>query len=161
MASTSSHRGFTLIETVVATGVLVTALAGLAQLFILSMHLTRQAGASGVALAAAQQKLESLRGLAFSYDRGGTPITAPALAPSLASSLERNIDPQVDWLDAAGQELGRSATAAFVRRWRIAPLGGPAPDAIAMEVCVFRAPAVDVDPGAAAACLSAVRTRQP
>ena len=58
------YRGFTLVETVVATGVLVTALAGLAQLFILSEPPDATGRARpAVALAAAQQKLESLRGL--------------------------------------------------------------------------------------------------
>ena len=69
MSSLASARGFTLFETLVATGILVTALAGVAQLFVLGTHLTRGAGASGIALVAAQDKLESLRGLAFAYDR--------------------------------------------------------------------------------------------
>ena len=63
MSSTASARGFTLFETLVATSILVTALAGIAQLFVLSMHLTRGASASGSALVTAQQKLEALRGL--------------------------------------------------------------------------------------------------
>jgi type II secretory pathway pseudopilin PulG len=62
MLLNASERGFTLFETIVATGILVTALAGVAQLFVLGTHLTRQAGASGRALVAAQDKLESLRG---------------------------------------------------------------------------------------------------
>ncbi len=161
MSSTASHRGFTLVETVVATGVLVTALAGLAQLFILSTHLTRQAGASGVALAAAQEKLESLRGLAFSYDETGAPITSPALEPSTASSLDQDVEARVDWLDVAGESRDDAAAAVMVRRWRIATIGGASPDAIVIEVCVFTAPAVGVDHHGANACLSAVRTRQP
>jgi prepilin-type N-terminal cleavage/methylation domain-containing protein len=47
MSSLASPRGFTLFETLVATGILVTALAGIAQLFILSTHLTRQSNTSG------------------------------------------------------------------------------------------------------------------
>lgn len=62
MASLSSARGFTLFETLVATGLLVTALAGLAQLLVLGTHLTRQAIASGGALVAAQDRIETLRG---------------------------------------------------------------------------------------------------
>jgi prepilin-type N-terminal cleavage/methylation domain-containing protein len=38
MHSLSSARGFTLFETLVATGILVTALAGVAQLFVLGSH---------------------------------------------------------------------------------------------------------------------------
>ena len=161
MSSPASPRGFTLIETVVATGLLITALAGLAQLFMLSAQLTRQASASGVALAAAQEKIESLRGLAFSYDDTGAPITAPDLSPSPASSLDANVDSHVEWLDAAGQPRATAIAAAFVRRWRVSPAGDSPPESIAIEVCVFKAPAVRVDHRAADACLSIVRTRQP
>ena len=160
MSSPASPRGFTLIETVVATSLLVTALAGVAQLFMLSAQLTRQASASGVALVAAQSKIESLRGLTFSYDAAGAPVTAPALASSPSSSLDADSEPHVEWLDAAGQPRS-AADAAFVRRWRISTIGDAPPESIAIEVCVFRAPAVRVDHRSADACLSVVRTRQP
>jgi prepilin-type N-terminal cleavage/methylation domain-containing protein len=55
-------RGFTLFETLVATGILVTALAGIAQLFVLGTQLSRRRAASGQALVIAQDKLEYLRG---------------------------------------------------------------------------------------------------
>jgi hypothetical protein len=51
--------------------------------------------------------------------------------------------------------------AAFVRRWRITSLGPGEPDAIAIEVCVFPAPAPNGGPAHAAACLSTARVRQP
>ncbi len=89
MFSIASTRGFTLFETVIATGILVTALAGIAQLFILSSHLARQATASGMALVAAQAKLESLSGLRFAFDGAGAAVTDPGLQPSPASSLAR------------------------------------------------------------------------
>lgn len=161
MSSPASVRGFTLFETLVATGILVTALAGIAQLFVLSTHLTRQASASGMALVAAQDKLESLRGLAFAYDAAGAGITAPALAPSPSSSLDENVEPNVDWLDAAGHVSDDANAAMLVRRWRISTVEATSPEAIAIEVCVFKAPAQDADHRAADACLSAVRTRQP
>ena len=111
MQSLSSARGFTLFETLVATGILVTALAGVAQLFVLGSHLTRQAGASGIALVAAQDKLESLRGQAFTYDPAGLAATDAALEPSPPSSLSEDIDPYVDWLDDYGEAHSQS-------RWR-------------------------------------------
>jgi type II secretory pathway pseudopilin PulG len=158
MPSLSSVRGFTLLETLVATGILVTALAGVAQLFVLGSHLTRQAGESGLALVAAQDKLESLRGHAFTYDPSGTEVTDAALAPSPASSLAEDLDPYVDWLDADGEVIDSPDEAVLSRRWRITSLGLTTPDAIAIEVCVFPL-------GAAArgadACLSTIRTRQP
>lgn len=160
MTSPTSQDGFTLLETVVATGILVTALAGIAQLFVLGSHLTRQASASGIAVVAAQDKLESLRGLRFAYDEAGASVTAPELSPSLSSSLDQNVDASVDWIDGDGRAGDRAEGAALVRRWRISTIGGAPPDAIAIEVCVFKAPGA-ADHRAADACLAAVRTRQP
>ncbi|HEX8028737.1 MAG TPA: type II secretion system protein [Vicinamibacterales bacterium] len=161
MAPNHSSRGFTLVETVVATGILITALAGVAQLFLLGAQLTREANASGQALVAAQDKLESLRGLALGYDAFGSNDTDPALAPSPPSSLSADSPPYVDWVDSSGARLPDSSRAAFVRRWRIDSLDETAPDAITIEVCVFRSSSNSMDARAAEACLSTVRTRQP
>jgi type II secretory pathway pseudopilin PulG len=161
MASIHSSRGFTLVETIVATGILVTALAGVAQLLILGAQLTRQANVSGQALIAAQDKLESLRGLPFGYDEVGGKSTAPAIQPSPYSSLAENAPPYVDWIDPSGAPLTDSRGAAFVRRWRIDTLDDATPDAITIEVCVFRASTGETDIGGAEACLSTIRTRQP
>lgn len=160
MSLLASVRGFTLFETLVATSILVTALAGVAQLFILGAQLTRQAAQSGFALAAAQDKLESLRGQAFTYDANGSAVTAPAVQPSPESSLEEDLEPYVDWLDFDGAPLESADGATLVRRWRVSSLGATTPDAIAIEVCVFRSPGAS-DPRAADACLSTIRTRQP
>ena len=156
MSSLSSHRGFTLFETLVATGILVTTLAGVAQLFVLGSHLTRQAGASGAALIAAQERLELLGGQAFTYDPSGIAVTSPSLELSPATSLDEDIDPWVDWLDANGDATDNESEAVISRRWRVSSLGNTIPDAIAIEVCVFR-----FDAGAPDACLSTIRTRQP
>ncbi|HUQ88226.1 MAG TPA: type II secretion system protein [Vicinamibacterales bacterium] len=160
MHSLSSARGFTLFETLVATGILVTALAGVAQLFVLGSHLTRQAGASGFALLAAQEKLESLRGQAFTYDASGLKATNAALEPSPRSSLSEDVAPYVDWLDDNGESQASADEAAFTRRWRVTSLGDTTPDAIAIEVCVFPF-VVSGRTGGADACLSTIRTRQP
>jgi type II secretory pathway pseudopilin PulG len=160
MSSHTSDRGFTLFETLIATGILVTALAGLAQLFILGTQLTRQASGSARALEAAQEKLETLRGLAFAYDDDGAAITAPVLQPSPSSSLDQDVEPYVDWIGIEGQLTGATA-AAYVRRWRVSAVGSAIPDAIAIEVCVFKIADAEHDNRAADACLSTVRTRQP
>lgn len=156
MSSLTSTRGFTLLETLVATGILVTTLAGVAQFFVLGSQLTRQAGASSAALLAAQARLELLRGQAFTYDPSGIAVTDPALEPSPESSLDEDIDPYVDWLDADGQATDSEAEAVLSRRWRVTALGNTTPDAIAIEVCVFRFGARSAD-----GCLSTIRTRQP
>ena len=158
MHPTSSSRGFTLFETLIATGVLVTVLAGVAQLFILSTRLTREAGASGVALAAAQEKLESLRARRFAYGAAGEPITDPALEITGDDSLRQDIESYVDMLDQDGTVVEDPADAAYVRRWRVSAIDQDTPPSIAIEVCVFRAPGNATSPEA---CLSAIRTRQP
>lgn len=159
MSSPHSVRGFTLVETLVAAGILITALAGIAQLFILGERLARQAGTSGAALLAAQDKLESLRSLAFTYDDGGEAVTAAALEPSPEGSLSLTLEPFADWVDRDGQPQSHAEGAAWLRRWRITSLGDGEPDAITVEVCVFRDVA---DPGRQPdACLATIRTRQP
>jgi type II secretory pathway pseudopilin PulG len=161
MSSLASPRGFTLFETLVATGILVTALAGIAQLFILGSHLTRQSNTSGAALVAAQDKLEVLAGLSFDYDADGTSITDPSLEISPASSLDEDTESYVDWLDSSGEPSDSSDDGVFVRRWRVSAISHDEPESVAIEVCVFRMPADDVNARGADACLSTVRTRQP
>lgn len=148
------------METVVAISILVTTLAGVAQLFLLGTQLTQRSSASGLALVAAQDKLESLRAQAFTYDPGGISVTAPMIQPSPPTSLAEDTEPYVDWLDVDGVPQESAEGAILIRRWRISSLGATTPDAIAIEVCVFRMPA-SADPRGADACLSTIRTRQP
>jgi prepilin-type N-terminal cleavage/methylation domain-containing protein len=161
MTSPASPRGFTLFETLIATAILVTALAGVAQLFVLSTHLTRQANTAGAALVAAQEKLEILCGLSFGFDASGVAITNPSLDVSPPSSLDEDVAAYVDWIDAAGESSATNENSVFVRRWRVSSISSGAPDAVTVEVCVFRMPAENVDARGADACLSTVRTRQP
>ena len=161
---THKQSGFTLLETLIATGLIVTAVAGLAQLFALSVRFTRDAGQFGVALVAAQDKLETLRSLAFGYDEGGEPTTDPGLRVSPAHTLAGDVEPYVDWLDERGSVVGGAsgaAGAAYVRRWRIGEIAVDEPQAIAIDVCVFRWPGVNAEPAHADACLETIRVRQP
>jgi type II secretory pathway pseudopilin PulG len=161
MATPSSARGFTLFETLIATGILITALAGVAQLFVLGRQLAKKGSASGVALLAAQTKLEELQGLAFGFDAHGNVETDHHLTPSPESALNEDTEPFLDWLDSAGEPQEEADGAAFVRRWRITRFDEQSPDAITIEVCVFAATAGEQDTAAADACLSTLRTRQP
>ena len=154
-------RGFTLVETLIATTLLVTVLAGLAELFAVSVRLTRQSGQSAAALRAAQSKLESLRALAFAYDDTGASVTDARLAPSPADSLLADAAGYVDWVDASGVIRAGADGAVFARRWRIATLTTDQPDAIGIDVCVYTIPAVGRGPGQAEACLATARVRQP
>lgn len=161
MIHTTFTRGFTLIETLIATGLIVTAVAGLAQLFALSVRFTRDSGQFGVALVAAQDKLESLRSARFEYDDAGDPVTDPALHPSPAHALTVNVAGYADWLDERGTALVTADGAGYVRRWRVSEIAADEPAAMAIDVCVFRLPAVNAPPAAADACLATVRVRQP
>ena len=156
-----SGRGFTLLETLIATGLIVTAVAGLAQLFALSVRFTRDAGQFGVALVAAQDKLESLRSLAFGYDEGGEPMTHPGLRASPAHTLAGDVERYVDWLDERGSVVSSASGAAYVRRWRVSEMAADEPEAIAIEVCVYRLPGLNTQPAHADACLATIRVRQP
>ena len=151
--------GFTLVETLIATGILVTAIAGLAQLFALSLRFTRDSAQTGAALVAAQDKLESLRALRFGYDENGAALTDPRLQPSPPTSLSENVAEYVDWLDDAGNVV-TEAGATYARRWRITEMAVD-PATIAIDVCVFRMPALDRGPAHADACLVTARVRQP
>ena len=152
--------GFTLVETLIAIGMLITALAGVAQLFALSLRFTRESAQFGAALVGAQDKLESLRALRFGYDDSGAALTDPRLRPSPPSSLSENIAAYVDWLDAAGNVVNE-AGASYARRWRITEIAVDDPAVIAIDVCVFTMPALDRDPIHADTCLATARVRQP
>lgn len=160
MATTPS-RGFTLVETLIATGILITTIAGVAQLLAWSVRSTRESGQFGVALVAAQDKLESLRSLKYGFDDSGGPADVAALTPSPAWSLAEDAGSYVEWLDHSGRTVGDASQAEYVRRWRITLLDAQAPSALAIEVCVFRSPAMNRGPFAAEACLATVRSRQP
>ena len=156
----TTSGGFTLLETLIATGLIVTAMAGLAQLFALSVRFTRDAGQFGVALVAAQDKLESLRSLTFGYDAGGEPLTDPELRVSPPQSLAADVERYVDWLDERGSVVG-GGSGAYVRRWRISEIAADEPEAIAIDVCVYRVPGANAEPAQADACLATIRVRQP
>ena len=149
------------METLVAAGILVTALAGIAQLFVLGTQLSRQASASGMALVVAQDKLEHLRGLRFAFDADGSPITDSGLNESPSDSLHADREPYRDWVDASGAASVDAVDAIFARRWRITSAGAASPEAITIEVCVFAMPVAGRGPQGADACLSTIRTRQP
>jgi prepilin-type N-terminal cleavage/methylation domain-containing protein len=162
MTHTCCPRGFTLIETLIATSLLVTAIAGLAHLFASSARFTRDADQFGVTLAAAQDKLETLRALRFAYDEGGGIVTDSRLTASPADSLSEDRAEYADWLDGSGAVLPGADGADYVRRWRITAMAADGPEAIAIDVCVFSLPSANPgDPREADACLSTVRVRQP
>jgi type II secretory pathway pseudopilin PulG len=148
--------GFSLIEMIVATGLLAGALAALGQLFAIAVanNVSSRSGSYATVLAA--QKMEQLRGLAWGFAVSGLPVadltsdTAAAvetpaggtgLSASPAGTLTSNTAGYVDYVDQFGRILGGGETmpprAVFTRRWSVAPLPGN-PDSLLLQVLVTK-----------------------
>ena len=125
----AAERGFSLIETVVAAGIVAGAFTALAQVFALSIAHNVAARDASAAMVLAAQKMEQLRGLIPGVDlnEGGT----------LASS----VDGFADYLDQAGKRLGVGGSVppgtVYVRRWSVAALPSK-PDLLVMQVRVAK-----------------------
>jgi prepilin-type N-terminal cleavage/methylation domain-containing protein len=153
------HRqfGFSLIETVVATSILAVAVAALAQVFAIATRANVGAHATTYAAILAEQKMEQLRALAWSFDAAGTtvsdtttdttsvperPTGGRGLTPSPAGALTTNVDGYCDFVDASGTVLGGGtappANTVFIRRWSIDPLPGDPTNALVLQVLVTR-----------------------
>jgi prepilin-type N-terminal cleavage/methylation domain-containing protein len=117
------RNGFTLIEVLVAAGLMATLALGVAPLFRIAAERNRESRLQTLATLIAFQKVEEIKSL------------GPAgLARSPAGSLDSDIDRYFDHLDVRG--------AALVRRWSIAPLSAGPAGVIVIQVLV--APAGNV-----------------
>ena len=132
-------RGFSLLEVLVATTIMVVGVAALAQLFVMATRANHRARTTTFAAVLAQQKMEQLRGLTWGFDAIGLPLSDPTtdLRPAelgrrhgtraaRPGDAQQNTSGYCDFVDANGQSLGGGATppagTAFVRRWSIEPL---------------------------------------
>lgn len=126
-------RGFSLVEVLVATAIVVVALAGLAQVFVIATAANNGSKARTVATILAREKLEDL--MASDGNAGGG----------------------ADFLDARGQWLGEGETppggAAYLRRWSVDLLPDRVDGAATLQVWVTLAS------GGEAARLIGIRTR--
>lgn len=171
-----NHRGFTVIESIVASALTITTLASVTHLFLQSAQATADARRAPIVLAAAESKLEQLRALSWTYDAAGaavsdeqsdTSVDPPApgggtgLAVSPGDSLSRASPGYVDYLDRDGRSLGSTpvAGALFSRRWWIQPLPAAPLDARLLRVCVGRLSGNDVEPPPDV-CLGTARVRR-
>jgi prepilin-type N-terminal cleavage/methylation domain-containing protein len=154
--NSSNSRGFSLVEVLVAMGLLTTVSLGVAQLFALSTRNNLTAKGQTSTTAMAEQKLEQLRALTLGFDLAGQglPVTdtttnltvsppqhnGSGLNPSPADALERNTDGFVDFLDANGQWVGTGSTAprtaVYIRRWSITPLPTNPNNTLVIQVLV-------------------------
>jgi type II secretory pathway pseudopilin PulG len=149
-------RGFTLLETVIATGLLAGAIAALVQMFAISVANNISARSESYATVLAGQKMEQLRGLTWGFDTLGlpaadlrtdtaAPIDTPdggtGLSPSPGGTLTANAAGYVDYVDKFGHILGGGETvparAVYTRRWSIEPLPGH-PDTLVLQVFVTK-----------------------
>jgi len=156
-SSFSNDRGFSLVETLVATTIMSVALASLAQLFLISTKANQSARITTNASLLAQQKMEQLRGLTWGFDIIGLPLSdttsdltvvpeqpqgGPGLTPSPDGSLRNNFDGYCDFLDGRGQSLGGGSVApvntVYVRRWSVEPLPTNPNNTLILQVMVTR-----------------------
>ena len=156
-SSASSASGFSLVEVLIATLILATALVSLAQLFAMSTRSNMGARNTTYTAVLAQQKLEELRSLTWGFDIQGLPISdtttntavspeTPAggtgLAPSPAGTLGANTDGYVDYVGQFGDKLGGGAVppagTVYVRRWSVEPLPSNPNNTLVLQVLVFR-----------------------
>jgi prepilin-type N-terminal cleavage/methylation domain-containing protein len=154
--SSSNSRGFSLVEVLVAMGLLTVVSLGVAQLFALSTRANVIAKGATSTTAMAEQKLEQLRGLTWGFDLAGqgipdsdtttnlavTPPThdGSGLNPSPSDSLEQNTTGFVDFLDGGGNWVGTGSTppgsAVYIRRWSIQPLPTNPNNTLVLQVLV-------------------------
>jgi type II secretory pathway pseudopilin PulG len=153
----NGESGFSLVEVMVATGLLATALVSLAQLFVISTRSNIGSHNTTYASVLAGQKLEELRALAWGYDTQGLPLSdtttdtsvfpetptgGTGLSPSAASSLQANTTGYVDYVDSWGNKLGTGANppaqAIYTRRWSITPLPTNPNNTLVIQVLVTR-----------------------
>lgn len=157
-SSRRSEAGFSLAETVVATGLLAGAVAFLGQMFGIAVSDNTAARTGTFVAVLAEQKMEQLRGLTWGFDNLGLPLSdmstdlaqpvqAPTggrgLQPSPPDSLRRNVAGYVDYLDEFGRILGGGSTppdkTTFIRRWAIEPLPTNPNNTLILQVVVTKA----------------------
>ena len=155
-SSFSNHAGFSLLETLVAAGLLATAVITLAQLFMISTRSNLSARNTTYASVLAEQKIEELRALTWGFDSSGLPVTditsntavnpeeptgGTGLAPAPEAALQENTPGYVDYVDRFGNKVGTGGasppgTAIWTRRWSVTPLPTNPNNTIILQVLV-------------------------
>jgi type II secretory pathway pseudopilin PulG len=152
----TGESGFSLIETMVATLLLLTGVVSTAHLFVIATQSNIAAQRTTYAATLAQEKMEQLRSLAWGFDEVGLPINdyesdvtvypttaagGVGLSPSPNSALSANLSGYVDYLDRTGTSLGGGtdvpANTVYVRRWSIEPLPTNPNNTLILQVLVF------------------------
>jgi prepilin-type N-terminal cleavage/methylation domain-containing protein len=160
----AAGRGFSLLEVLVATSLVLVALTGLAPLVAFAIQANARARSSTFAVLLAQQKMEELvAALSEEEAHGAGPNVSPA------GALDRNTPGYCDYLNRNGQPLGGGTTppagAAYLRRWSVDALPMYPDSARVLHVVATRSRgtadlAADVTRLPDTARLIAVRTRR-
>jgi type II secretory pathway pseudopilin PulG len=152
-----TEAGFSIVEVLVATGLLASALVALAQLFAIATATNAAARNSTITMVLAEQKIEQLRALQYTFDNTGLPVQdtetdlavyPPAatggkgLSPYTENTLQANTNGYVDYLDKWGRTLGGGTVipdeTAFIRRWSVEPLPTNPNNVVILQVLVTR-----------------------
>ena len=152
----SDQSGFSIVEVLVASAILMVGVIALAQLFIISTSANRVARATTSTVVIAQQKMEQLRGMTWGFDLLGLPISdtttdvsvvpftsgGSGLSPSPPGSLIQNMPGFVDYLDQYGNWVGSGPNppqgTVYIRRWSIEPLPTNPNNTLILQVLVTR-----------------------
>jgi len=155
------ERGFSLLEVLTATTIMAVGLTALAQMFVVSTKSNYSARATTYAAVLAEQKMEQLRALSWTFDNLGLPLTdtqtdttvspelpngGVGLTPSPVGTLSRDTTGYCDYVDKNGNTLGGGNTSppaappntAYIRRWSVEPLPTNPNNTIVLQVLVTR-----------------------
>ena len=120
-----SNQGCSLLEVLVATSVVVVAVAALAQLFGVAIHTNARARSTTFAVLLAEERMETLVATFAAQDAIG--VTLPA---SPAGALDRDTPGCFDYVEQNG--------ATWLRRWSIDPLPASPDNARILQVVAIR-----------------------
>ena len=132
-SASRAARGFSLVETLVATTLLIVAVGGLAHLATLAASTNQRARSATVATLLATSKADELLAVPWGDQT--------ALARDDDGSLERNVAGFYDLLNHTGVPAGGDrgdvlSGVAYVRRWSVRALAHDPGNALVLEVVV-------------------------
>ena len=156
--------GFTLVETVIGATMIVVAVFGLIQLFVVSARANAHAHDTTFAAVLAAEKMEQLRALTWGYDTAGLPVGdvttdiavfperssgGTGLSPSPFDTLFRNTQGYCDFLDARGDSFASGTNpppgTRYIRRWAVERLPADPTNGLVLQVRVVERTAASVE----------------
>lgn len=150
---TDEHKGFTLVEVCIAMALLAVAAAGVATMTTLAVVSAHASATQTTTSQLAQQKLDELRALVWSFDSNGVAVSDTTTDVSLqphasggtglqptSASLDSSVSGLNDYLASDGAWLGTGPTpppaAVYVRRWSITALPEDPANVLVLQVLV-------------------------